>query len=97
MMDMIAKLNDIADRIYKHLEAGGGILDASDHDDMMQTIEFGADLARDFEDDDLLQALQRARDAMRAWNKEEYPYLEDVLSDMVPDGFDDGSEFYDED
>lgn len=94
--DMIDKLNDIADKIWEHVEAGGGILDEYDHDRMAQTIEELSDMAQTIGVDEVLMAAQRARDAMRRWNKEEYPYLEDILSDMYPEGIDDGDDLYDE-
>ncbi len=96
-MDWIRKLNEIADRIDKHVEAGGGILDEDDHDDMMQVIEDASEEAQFNLDDEFITALQRARDAMRRWNAEEYPYLEDILADMYPEGIDDGDDLYDED
>lgn len=95
-MNMKEKLNEIAERIWEHVEAGGGILDEDDHDRMMATIERGADQARDFEDDDLWAAVTSARRAMQAWNDEEYPYLEDVIHDMYTEGIDDGDDLYDE-
>lgn len=95
-MNMKEKLNEIAERIWEHVEAGGGILDEDDHDRMMATIEHGADLARDSEDDDLWVAVTGARRAMQAWNDEEYPYLEDVIHDMYTEGIDDGDDLYDE-
>ena len=96
MNDWIDTLNDIADRIYEHVNAGGGILDADDHDDMMQTIEHAIDYAQDGADDEFLEALQRAKNAMRAWNAEEYPYAQDILFDMHPEGVDDGYDYYDD-
>lgn len=93
---MKEKLNEIADKIWEHVEAGGGILDEDDHDRMMATIEHGADLARDFDDDDLWVAVTGARRAMQAWNDEEYPYLGDVIHDMYTEGIDDGDDLYDE-
>ena len=96
-MDWIRKLNEIADRIDKHVEAGGGILDEDDHDDMMQVIEDASEEAQFNLDDEFITALQRARDAMRRRNAEEYPYLEDILADMYPEGIDDGDDLYDED
>ena len=94
MNDWIDTLNEIADRIWEHVNAGGGILDEDDHDDMMATIEQGADLARDLEDDDLWAAVTSAKRAMQAWNDEEYPYLADIVSDMHPEGIDDGYDYY---
>ncbi len=91
------KLNEIADRIYEHIEAGGGILDENDHDDMMQTIQYAIEDVQFGADDAFLEALQRAKNAMQRWNDEEYPYLEDIISDMFPEGIDDGNDLYDED
>lgn len=96
-MNWIAKLNDIADRINEHLEAGGGILDENDHDDMMQDIRYAIEDAQDGANDAFWTALNRAKRAMQNWNDEEYPYLEDLLSDMHPEGIDDGCDYYDED
>lgn len=95
--DWIRKLNDIADRIYEHLEAGGGILDEDDHDDMMETIQNAIEDVQGGASDEFWAALQRAKNAMRRWNAEEYPYAADILDDMYPEGIDDGDDLYDED
>lgn len=92
----INKLHNIADRIYEHLEAGGGILDENDHDDMMQDIREASEDAQGGARDAFWKALTRAKSAMQKWNDEEYPYLEDVLSDMYTNGIDDGDDLYDE-
>jgi len=96
-MSIIDKLNDIADRIYEHIEACGGILDDDDHDDMMQTIRDASEDAQCGASDEFWEALNRAKRAMQEWNDEEYPYLEDILRDMHPEGIDDGCDYYDED
>ncbi len=96
-MNTTDKLNEIADRIYEHVEAGGGILDEDDHDDMMQTIQYAIEDVQFGADDKFWEALQRAKCAMQRWNDEEYPYLEDIITDMFPEGIDDGNDLYDED
>lgn len=93
---MINELNELADKIYEHIEAGGEILTDSDHDKAMATIERASDYA-DWDEEELLIALHRAKSALQAWNNEEYPYLEDIMGSMFPDGIDDGYDFYDED
>lgn len=97
-MNMIDRLNELVDKIREHLAAGGGILDDSDHDMMMEIIEM-AIADGQFEEDnaELWKAIQRAERAMQDWNDEEYPYLPDVVHGMFPDGIDDGEDFYDED
>ncbi len=95
--DLIRELNKMADRIHEHIEAGGGILDEDDHDNMMQTLESASEETQFDPSDEFMAALQRARNAMRRWNAEEYPYLEDILADMYPEGIDDGDDLYDED
>lgn len=96
-MNWIDQLNEIADRINEHVEAAGGILDDSDHDEMTEVIEEATDYAQYGVSDEFWAALDRAKRAMQNWNDEEYPYLEDILSDMHPEGIDDGCFYYDED
>ena len=96
MNDWIDALNDIADRIYEHLEAGGGILDENDHDNFMQDIRDASEDAQGGASNAIWAALTRAKQAMQKWNDEEYPYCEDLLSDMHPDGIDNGYDYYDE-
>lgn len=94
-MNMIDRLNELIDKIREHLDAGGGILTDSDHDRMMEIIERAEDESQYFENNhELGWAIWRALKAMQDWNDVEYPYLEDVLPDMFPEGIDDG--FYDE-
>lgn len=71
-MNWIDKLNDIADRIDEHLEAGGGILDDDDHYSMMQDIKYAIEDAQCGASDEFWAALNRAKSAMRRWNDEEY-------------------------
>ena len=95
-MNIIDRLNELVDKIREHLAAGGGILDDSDHDMMMEIIEM-AIADGQFEEDnaELWKAIQRAEKAMQDWDDEEHPSAGDLLSDMFPEGTDDG--FYDED
>ena len=94
-MNMIDRLNEIVDKIREHLDAGGGILTESDHDRMIEIIEMAKDESQYEENNhELGWAIWRALKAMQDWNDVEYPYLEDVLPDMFPEGIDDG--IYDE-
>lgn len=94
-MSMIDRLNEVADKIREHLAAGGGILDDSDHEKMMEIIEMGISQAQWEDNAALWKAIQRAEKAMRDWDNEEYPSAGDIMSGMFPEGTDDG--FCDED
>ena len=99
----IDKLNEIADKIEMYLEGSRSDpdfveLDDNDHDRFTTTIRYAGEDACSMEhDEEYNRAYWRARSWLKRWNNEEYPYFEDVLSGMFPEGIDDGNDLYDED
>lgn len=99
----INQLNEIADKIEMYLEGDRDDpefveLDDDDHDNFTTAIRYaGEDWCAMENDEDYNMAYWRARRWLKRWNDEEYPSAEDIMSDMFPEGVDDGYDFYDED